>query len=379
LSTHKKGIFIMYLGSKRFWLGMFLGISFLFVMFACSQEVPKPIERIRAIKTITVAEKTSGPLRKFSGVVEAVDSSILAFEVSGNVKEVRVKVGDQVKKGQVIAVLNKRTFQLDVQAAEAGVERAKVQLADKKNDLDRFQRISKMDSGAVSQSSLDKSKAAYDSALKNVKYARSQVKLVKRDLEKTTLIAPFDGIIGEKYVDPFQEVKRGERLFVLFSKKAMEVAVQIPEMVIRDIYLDLPAEIRFPTLPDRNYKGIVSEISSVAGTANAFPIKVAVVDAGAKIRPGMTAEVTLILSGNNQETGYLVPLSAVTTEGDESEMYVFIFDSKTSTVKKTPVTGAGVRGNRVGVTKGVKAGDIVAVAGVTFLDDGQKVKLMEGN
>jgi multidrug efflux system membrane fusion protein len=369
----------MYLGSKRFWLGMFLGISFLFVMFACSQEVPKPIERIRAIKTITVAEKTSGPLRKFSGVVEAVDSSILAFEVSGNVKEVRVKVGDQVKKGQVIAVLNKRTFQLDVQAAEAGVERAKVQLADKKNDLDRFQRISKMDSGAVSQSSLDKSKAAYDSALKNVKYARSQVKLVKRDLEKTTLIAPFDGIIGEKYVDPFQEVKRGERLFVLFSKKAMEIAVQIPEMVIRDIYLDLPAEIRFPTLPDRNYKGIVSEISSVAGTANAFPIKVAVVDAGAKIRPGMTAEVTLILSGNNQETGYLVPLSAVTTEGDESEMYVFIFDSKTSTVKKTPVTGAGVRGNRVGVTKGVKAGDIVAVAGVTFLDDGQKVKLMEGN
>jgi multidrug efflux system membrane fusion protein len=379
LFTHKKGIFIMYLGSKRFWLGMFLGISFLFVMFACSQEVPKPIERIRAIKTITVAEKTSGPLRKFSGVVEAVDSSILAFEVSGNVKEVRVKVGDQVKKGQVIAVLNKRTFQLDVQAAEAGVGRAKVQLADKKNDLDRFQRISKMDSGAVSQSSLDKSKAAYDSALKNVKYARSQVKLVKRDLEKTTLIAPFDGIIGEKYVDPFQEVKRGERLFVLFSKKAMEVAVQIPEMVIRDIYLDLPAEIRFPTLPDRNYKGIVSEISSVAGTANAFPIKVAVVDAGAKIRPGMTAEVTLILSGNNQETGYLVPLSAVTTEGDESEMYVFIFDSKTSTVKKTPVTGAGVRGNRVGVTKGVKAGDIVAVAGVTFLDDGQKVKLMEGN
>jgi len=369
----------MYLGFKKICLGMFLAIPFLFLMSACSQEAPKPTERIRAIKTITVAEKTSGPVRKFSGVVEAVDSSPIAFEVSGNVEEVRVKVGERMKKGQVLATLDKRTFRLDVQAAEAAVERAKVQLADKKNDLDRFQRISKMDAGAVSQSSLDKSKAAYDSALKNVKYARSQVKLAKRDLEKTILVAPFNGIIGEKYVDPFQEVKRGERLFILFSEKAMEVFVQIPETVIRHIHLDLPAEIRFPTLPGRNYKGVVSEISSVAGTANAFPVKMVVVDAGDKIRPGMTAEVTLMLPGNDQKTGYLLPLSAIAKGGDASNEYVFIFDSKTSTVKKTPITGAGVRGNRVGVTEGVKAGDIVAVAGVSFLEDGQKVKLMKGN
>ena len=369
----------MYSGSMKVCSGMFLGISFLFLLFSCSEEVPKPIERIRAIKTITVNEKTPGLVRKFSGVVEAVDSSTLAFEVSGNVKEVRVKVGDRVEKGQTIAVLDERTFRLDLQAAEASVERAKVQLADKKNDRERFRRIAKMDSGAVSQSSLDKSKAAYDSALKNVKYARSQVKLAKRDLEKTKLVAPFYGIIGEKYVDPFQEVKRGERLFIFFSEKAMEVAIQIPETVISDIQLDLPAEIRFPTLPDRNYKGIVSEISSVAGTANAFPVKVAVVDAGNKIRPGMTAEVTLMLSGNDQKAGYLVPLSALAKGAEASDGYVFIFDSKTSTVKKTPITGAGVRGNWVGVTEGVKAGDIIAVAGVTFLEDGQKVKLMKGN
>ena len=358
---------------------MFLGIPFLFLMSACSQEAPKPTERIRAIKTITIAEKTSGPVRKFSGVVDAVDSSPIAFEVSGNVKEVRVKVGARVEKGQTIAVLNERTFLLDLQAAEAAVERAKVQLADKKNDLDRFKRIAKMDAGAVSQSSLDKSKAAYDSALKNVKYARSQVKLAKRDLEKTVLIAPFDGIIGEKYVDPFQEVKRGEQLFILFSERAMEIAVQIPETVISEIHLDLPAEIRFPTLPDRIYKGVVSEISSVAGTANAFPVKVGVVDKGSAIRPGMTAEVMFILSHKDQKVGYLVPLSAVTKGGSKSDFHVFIFDKTTATVKKTAVKGGGVTGNRVGVTEGVKAGDIIAVAGVTFLEDGQKVKLMKEN
>jgi len=350
----------MYPGSKKICFGLFLGISFLFLVSACREEVQKPTERIRAIKTITVAEKTSGPVRKFSGVVEAVDSSILAFEVPGNVKEVRVTV-------------------LDLQAAEASVERAKVQLADKKNDLDRFERIAKMDAGAVSQSSLDKSKAAYDSALKNVKYAGSQVKLAKRDLEKTVLIAPFNGIIGEKDVDPFQEVKRGERLFILFSERAMEIAVQIPETVISEIHLDLPAEIRFPTLPDRIYKGVVSEISSLAGTANAFPVKVAVVDGGSEIRPGMTAEVILMLSSKDQEAGYLLPLSAVGKGSGKSDFYVFIFDKATSTVKKTPVKGGGVTENRVGVNEGIKAGDIIAVAGVTFLEDGQKVKLMKEN
>ena len=369
----------MYLEFKSICSGIFLGISFLFFMPACSQETPKPTERIRAIKTITVAEKTSGPLRKFSGVVEAVDSSILAFEVPGNVKEVRVKVGDRVEKGQTIAILNERTFLLDLQASEASVERAKVQLADKKNDLDRFERIAKMDAGAVSQSSLDKSKAAYDSALKNVKYARSQVKLAKRDLEKTVLIAPFNGIIGDKYVDPFQEVKRGEQLFILFSERAMEIAVQIPETAIGKIHLELPAEIRFPTVPDRKYKGIISEISSLAGTANAFPVKVAVVDSGSEIRPGMTAEVILMLSSKDQEAGYLLPLSAVGKGSGKSDFYVFIFDKATATVKKTPVKGGGVTGNRVGVNEGVKAGDIIAVAGVTFLEDGQKVKLMKEN
>ena len=369
----------MYLGSKKFWLGMSFGISLLFLMSACREEVPKPTERIRAIKTITIAEKTSGPVRKFSGVVEAVDSSTLAFEVFGNVKEVRVKVGDRVKKGQVIATLDERTFRLDVQAAEAAVERAKVQLADKKNDLDRFQRIAKMDSGAVSQSSIDKAKAAYDSALKNVKYTRSQVKLAKRDLEKTKLSAPFNGVIGEKYVDPFQEVKRGERLFILFSEKAMEIAIQIPETVIGDIQLDLPAEIRFPTLPDRRYKGIVSEISSVAGTANAFPVKVAVLDAGSRIRPGMTAEVMFMLATRNQKAGYLVPLSAVTKGGDKSDFHIFIFDKETSTVKKTPVHSRGTVHKKVIVDEGLTAGDIIAVAGVSFLADGMEVKLLEGN
>jgi multidrug efflux pump subunit AcrA (membrane-fusion protein) len=113
----------------------------------------------------------------------------------------------------------------------------------------------------------------------------------------------------------------------------------------------------------------VSEVSSAAGTASTFPVKVAIKDAGGQIRPGMSAEVGLLLSREDEESGYLIPVSAL-APGDEKE---------SSTVKKTPVRSpAGIQDNYVAVKEGVKPGDIIAVAGVSFLEDGQKVKLMEG-
>ncbi|MHC4489008.1 MAG: efflux RND transporter periplasmic adaptor subunit [Planctomycetota bacterium] len=352
--------------------------SSFFVLWACREEAPQPVERIRAIKTYTVKERASGRIRRFSGVVEAADSSSISFEVSGNVQEVRVNVGDKITKGQVLAVLDKRTYNLSVKSAEADLGKAKVQLADKRKDLDRLQRIAKQDPGAISQASLDQAKAAYDSARKNVDYATSQLNLAKRDLRKTVLRAPYNGVIAKRYVDPFNEVNRGQRLFDIYMEGGMEVAINIPETEIKGIYLDLKSEIRFPTDPGNILRGVVTEISSVASIANAFPVKVTILDPSKQIRPGMTAEVTLLLKGKGEESTFLVPLVAIVPGDDPTRGYVFVYDPNTSTVKKTPVSGTGVvRENSLVVAKGVKEGDIIAAAGVSFLEDGQKVKLME--
>jgi RND family efflux transporter MFP subunit len=349
----------------------------LFGLSACGEEPPPPVERIRAIKTITVSEQASGKIRKFSGVVEAADSSSIGFEVSGNVQEVRVDVGDKITKNQVLAKLDKRTYKLNVKAAEAEMGRTKVQLADKRKDLDRFQRINKQDPGAVSQASIDQSQAAVDSALQYIDFTKSQLKLAKRDLEKTVLRAPFDGVIANRYVDAFQEVARGQKLFDVYENTGMEVAVSIPEDAIEDISMEKKGEIQFAVIADRTYRGVVTEISKVAGTANAFPIKLTVEDADQRIRPGMTARVTLLLAGSDEKAAYMVPVSALVQSGDSTKGSVFVYDPKTSTVKRTPVESKSVRDNSVVISDGVKSGDIIVVAGVSFLEDGQKVKLME--
>ena len=357
-----------------------LSLCFLLPLFlACTEELPPPVETVRAIRTITVAEPASGKMRRFSGVVEAADTSNISFEVPGNVQEVKVAVGDRVTKGQVLAVLDDRSYRLNVEAAEAGVASAEVAVEDARQNLQRLQRIAAQDRGAITERSLEQAQAAYASALQNLSYSTSRLNLAKRDLERTTLHAPFDGTVAERHVEPFQEVNRGQKLFVLYVEGLMEAAISIPESEIDQVYMGLPAEIRFPAIAGQVRKGIVSEVSTVAGAANAFPVRLTIEPGAdkARIRPGITAEVTLLLGGDQGEQSYLIPIGALSPGGGDEGNFVFVYDAGTSTVKRTAIEDEGIRDSSIVVTQGLSAGDIIAVAGVSFLRDGQKVSLME--
>ena len=165
------------------------------ILTACGEEPPPPTEVVRAIRTITVAEPASGKMRRFSGVVEAASTSSLSFEVPGNVQEVKVEVGESVSQGQVLAKLDDQTFRLNVEAAQATVGRAEVELADADRESKRLQQIAGRDRGLVSGQMLDQAQANYEAARKNLSYTQSRLNLAKRDLERTVLQAPFDGIV----------------------------------------------------------------------------------------------------------------------------------------------------------------------------------------
>ena len=344
------------------------------LLAACEEEAPEVVEEIRSIKTITVSERGSGRLRKFPGILEAVDTSSLSFEVGGNTREVNVNVGDQVEEGQVLATLDKTPFQISVEGAEAERGRAKAQLAEKDTDYVRQRTL--FEKGWVAEAAYDQATAARDSASNQVSFKVSQLNLARRDLEKTVLVAPYKGVIASKFIDPFQEVARGEKVFEMYAEGAMEVVVTIPENAIADIYLGLPAEITFPAERVPAQKGRVSEVGTVASEANAFPVKVALLDPPDDVLPGMTAEASMILGADAENVSYLVPVSALVGADEPGTGFIFVFDPATSTVVKTKIRGASVRDNRVVVAEGIEAGDVIAVAGASFLRDGQKVKLM---
>ena len=352
-------------------------MAVLLLLVACGEESPPPSDTVRAIRTITVAEPASGKARRFSGVIEASSTTSLSFEVPGNVREVNVAVGAAVTRGQILATLDDETYRLNVEAAEATAGRAEVELADARRESERLQQIAGRDRGLVSRQMLDQAQANFDAAGKNRSYANTRLNLARRDLDRTVLRAPFDGVVTARRVDPFQEVDRGQRVFDLHVQGAMEAAINVPESEIDQVYLGLPGEIRLPAIPGRVFTGVVTEISDAAGTANAFPVKLTIESDAQAIRPGLTAEVTLLLGGDQGETAYLIPVSALVPGGGDSDGSVFVFDAETSTVKKRTIRHGGIRDNGIVVEEGLSAGDIVAVAGVSFLRDGQPVRLME--
>ena len=351
---------------------------FLLILFAsaCKEATPPLIERIRSVKTIVVAKPAGSELRKFPGTVKAVNTASLSFEVGGLVQTVRVDIGDKVKKGWLLAALDKKPFELNVESSKAALSRAHAKFNEKKSAYDREVRIQAQDPGATSQRAVDQALAAYESTRQDVSYYQAQLDLTKRDLEKTSLRAPFDGVVSVRTVEPFEKVQPGQAVVELFVEGAMEVEIMVPENLIGNVSTGLRGKVRLPNRVDKTYRAVVSYVGSAATSANAFPVKATIKDTDQFVQPGMTAELSLEFHRGSRETAYLVPLLAL-APGVGDVWSIYLFDPRTSTVRRTAVEGKGIVGNQAVITKGIEPGDRVVVAGVSFLQDGQKVKLAE--
>lgn len=344
------------------------------VLIACKEKT-EIVEVIRAIKTVTVKEQAANQIRKLSGIVDAVDSSDLSFEVGGQVEVVEVDIGDSVKKDQVLAVLDPEPYELKVAEIQAELVKARDNVTKTRLEYQRQKRI--FEQGAGAKRFMEISQYNYKAARSEVKVQIAKLDNAKRDLSKTKLLAPYDGTIAWRSVEPNEEVYVGKKVLEIDAKGKMEVQLAVPETTIDRIQVDDPTTVTFPTLPGEAVKGRISYIGSAAVQANAFPVKVELIDPKDNVKPGMTAEANLSIEDANRKPGFLIPFQAILPSPEANRGAAFVYDPETSTVKKTPVRFRGTRDKELFVEEGLAAGDIIAVAGVSFLADGLKVKLME--
>jgi RND family efflux transporter MFP subunit len=345
------------------------------VALTACKEKPEIIEIVRSIKTATVKGQATEKILKFSGQVAAVDSSGLSFQVGGQVASVEVDIGNRVKEGQLLAVLDPEPYELEVDAINAELVKAKNNVTKTKAEYERQKRIFK--EGAGAKRFVEVSEYDYKAAGSAVDYEIARLDQAKRDLRKTKLLAPYDGTIAWRAVEPNEEVRAGQKIFEINASGNMQVELAIPETTVDLIHVDDPVTIAYPTLPGESEKGRISEIGSAAVKASAFPVKVALIDPNEKVKPGMTAEASFFIKDENRMPGYLVPFQALLPGTEANRGFVFVFDPQTSTVKKTAVHARGTEEKKAIVDEGLAEGDIIAVAGVSFLADGMKVKLMK--
>jgi RND family efflux transporter MFP subunit len=347
------------------------------VAMAACKEKPEIVEVVRSIKTITVSEQPAEKIRKFPGQVAAVDSSGLSFEVGGQVDSVEVDIGDRVKKEQMLAVLDQEPYQLDVDAAKAELIKARENVTKTKAEYERQKRI--FEQGAGAQRFVEVTEFDYKAALSAVNFQIAKLDLARRNLRKTKLPSPYNGVIAWRSVEPNENVLAGQKILEINATGKMEVELAIPETTVDQIHIDDPVTVTFPTLPGESANGRISYIGGAAVKANAFPVKVDLIDPSEKVKPGMTAEANLTIKDENAKTGYLVPIQALLPSPEPDRGFAFVYDTGTSTVKKTPIRSRGTADKKVIIEEGLEAGDIIAVAGVSFLADGMEVKLLEEN
>ena len=353
-----------------------LVLAFGFLLAGCEdQQAVAPAERIRAIKTYVVTEPAGSDTRRYSGTLVASDTSALSFPVAGTVTAVDATQGERVSAGQVLATLDPTPFQLDRDAALAELGSADAELDEKRADLARKRTL--FQKGWVAKAALDQAVSAAEGAEAALNLARSRLGTAERNLRNATLTAPFDGLIASRDVEPFQEVSAGQGLFQINSEGALEIIISVSDAIVNRLALGASVRVDAPAVPGCGCTGRLIEIGTASGAANAVSVKAALLDGPGSLLPGMSAEVTVSLEDGGQNAGFLVPLTAVAPGDDNAEGYVFIFDPEAQVVRKVAVRGGtGALDNLVSLAEGVTAGDIVASAGVSFLRDGQAVKLL---
>lgn len=347
------------------------------VLSACDGKEPKFDDQAKPVQWIKVEPVNHSVRRILSGVLQPIDNADLSFEVGGRIENIFVKPGDLLQENDILATLEKTTFQLNVQQRKSRRQEALAQLVSAKSNFERKKNL--LDSGAVSELEYERSKSTYESTLSQVNTLEAQLDIAQKNLSDTDLLAPYAGRISARYMEPSQQVRAGVPVVRILGLEGLEVSVSIPETFVQNLAIGEMHKVNFPAYPEIVIPAELTELSFQADGAGGFPAILQLEKTPEKLKAGMTAEVTLILNknGSSEENKKIfeVPMTAI-VQGEGFKFSVFLFNEQKNIADKTPIQISSFSKNTALVTSGLNQGDILISHGASFLHDGQAVMLI---
>jgi RND family efflux transporter MFP subunit len=331
------------------------------------EEVGEKPEIVRPVKIMTVQAGTASSSYALPGTVRAAKRTELSFKVSGPLVALPVEEGQHVKKGELVAQIQKRDFQTALDEAKARNLEAEKQFRRYKELYAKKQ---------VSRADYDSYRAARD-------VARAQLEEARNQLGDTTLTAPFDGVISKRFVENFQKVQAKEPIVNLQDITRIEILINVPELLMAAVRTGNKPDVKasFESIPGKKYPLTVKEYSTQADPATQTYQVVLVMDQPkeATILPGMTAMVTAQGGEDVDSTTQSVIIPAIAVmDAPGNEPFVWLLDKDQTTVHKVLVSIGRMEGSaNIFIKEGLKGGDTVIIAGITQLEEGMKVRPWE--
>lgn len=320
-------------------------------------------KKIPLITTFKAKQEVFTHFLELQGNVQTKQNILIYPEMPGIIEEILVKEGQQVKKGDVLARikdggLSQQLAQLETQAALS------------KTVYERQERLWKQKIGSEMQ--YLQSKAQYEAQEKAVEQMKSQI-------EKTTILAPFDGTIDNVIKEPGTVVApgQGSEVFRIVNLNNMYITTDVPERYIASITKGKKVKVNFPVLGE-DLTSNINQVGSFINPSNrSFRIEVPVPNKSGNVKPNLTAKIQI--NDYTNKTAILIPQSII-SENANGEQFVYVIGKKNANneavAKRVIIKTGKTQGDVIEVLENLPVGTEIILEGARSVNNGQTVKVI---
>ena len=324
--------------------------------------------------TVAVVEQTrSDEEMRLTGTVTSERTASLSPRVSGLVSRVRVDAGDRVSKGKALVDLDATLAKLALERTAAAVEEAQAQLSEQDRLYEEAREM--FARGLVPETFMHAAAAERRVAAARVNRLVAEQKEQREVVRRHTLVAPFTGVVSNRYTDPGEWVETGSPVLDLVDMGRLRIDVQAPQERYDQISVGMPVKVSLDALIGETLEGkVIARVPVNDPGARTFLVRVRLTSASQVMTPGMSAQVAVPLRGGGRLVK--VPRDAIVRKPDGSAHVWVINDGDVTTVSERQVDlGRSLR-DWVDVRSGLEPGVRVVVRGNETLREGQQVRIL---
>ncbi len=364
-------------------------------------------DRVRSRPEVTVGlvqQMTTGEAEKLltaKGYLKSQKQAMIGTKVAGRVEEMRVKEHDQVKTGDILAIIEHHDLLAMIEQRKAGMERARAELEEAKADLWEKDREARRSERLVAKKMLPQEDFEKASSLRKMSTAKvaaleASIKMMKANIDEMEytrkyqmqIVAPFDGTVVEKQgevgeiISPMaMSSSLGRSAVVTLADLAhMDVETDISENMMSRIELGQPAEVSVSANPNKRYHGKLRQIIPMGDrTRGTVKVKVEIIDPDEKLFPELAATVHFLpfktgLAAETSKSYLFVSKSAVFQQNGHD--YVWVVGPRSRLLKRQ-VEVATTREDLARVESGLAAGETVVLNPPKTFKDNEEVRIAE--
>lgn len=315
-------------------------------------------ENVIKVKEMVVGNTAAQGEYNYSGTVEEENGTSLSFTMGGTIMQLRVKVGDRVRRGQLIATVDPATVRNTYDMA----------VSTRKQAEDAYKRYKQLhDKGSLPD-------IKWVEVQSQLSQAVSAEKIAKKNLGDCNLYSPVNGVVSEKYAEAGQNAAPGMPIVKVVTTHVLNVKVSIPEGEMAKVKLHQRANILVDALDGKAYHGQVIEKGVIADpVSRSYSVKIRLSDTDSRLLPGMVAKVNMGESSSvsSAETAIMIPARLLQLD-DDNQYFVWV-DENGKAVRKN--VGCGdFTAQGVTIINGLNPGDKVITEGQQKVCNGTKVK-----